>query len=168
MTSPSWLIEVERKLYAKNEFNDILAQLETKIGVPRLYIVVGLCAFVVLAFIIGNAGLLLCNVVGFAYPAIASIRAIESRENAEDDKKWLTYWIVFALLVVFEIFAGTLIFLIPFYSVLKCALLVWLMAPGANNGSLFVYQKLIRPIFLQVENDARAILPPGATHEATE
>jgi len=162
MATPSWLIEFERKLYEENEFNNFLGQIEARAGVPRLYAVIGLSAFLTLAFIIGNAGLLLCNFVGFAYPAYASIKAIESRENDDDDKKWLTYWIVFGLLGVFEIFAGFLVSIIPFYAVFKCALLVWLMAPGPKNGSLIVYYKLIRPIFFQIDGETKAILPPDS------
>ena len=37
----SWLIELERKLYLKNSFNDFLEQIEEKIAVPRLYIFLG-------------------------------------------------------------------------------------------------------------------------------
>jgi len=161
MAMPSWLIEFERKLYEENEFNHFLAQIETRAGVPRLYVVLGLGALLIWAFIIGNAGLFLCNLVGFAYPAYASIKAIESRSNPDDDKKWLTYWILFGGLGVFEICAGFVVALIPFYSVFKCALLVWLMAPTPNNGAIIVYYKLIRPIFFQVD-ETRAILPPSS------
>jgi len=157
-----WLVEFERKLYEKNDFNDFLAQIEAIVKVPRLYIVAGLAAFLVCAFLIGNAGLLLCNIVGFVYPAFASVKAIESRESEDADKKWLAYWVVFALLVVFEFCVGVVVGFIPFYSVLKCALLVWLLAPGTHNGSMVVYRKVIKPIFLRAEEEgARAILPAG-------
>ena len=41
MAMPSWLIEFERKLYEENELNHFLAQIETRAGVPRLYVVLG-------------------------------------------------------------------------------------------------------------------------------
>jgi len=160
MPLPSWLIDFERKLYEKNPINDFLALLEQKSGIPRLQIVLGLSVGVVITSLLGNIGLLICNILGFVYPVIASVKAIESREDPDDDKKWLTYWVVFALIVVFEFFAGPLLFLVPFYTVFKCALLVWLIAPGPNNGALCVYRNLIRPIVMEVdENDVRAILP---------
>ena len=37
-----WLVEFERKLYEKNDFNDFLAQIEAIVKVPRLYIVAGM------------------------------------------------------------------------------------------------------------------------------
>jgi len=169
MSHPAWLIEFERKLYEKNLFTEYLAQIEDKTGVPRLYIVGGSCVGLALILMFGSVGLLICNVIGFVYPTYASVKAIESREYPDDDKKWLTYWVVFSLLGVFEIFAGFLLSLIPLYAILKCALLVWLMAPGPKNGSLIVYHKLIRPMVLRVnEDDVRAILPAEAAHLATE
>ena len=41
----------------------------------------------------------------FAYPAYCSIKALETL-NEQDDKKWLTYWVVFAFFSVLEFFAG--------------------------------------------------------------
>ena len=41
----------------------------------------------------------------FAYPAYCSIKALETL-NKQDDKKWLTYWVVFAFFSVLEFFAG--------------------------------------------------------------
>jgi len=163
----SWLIELERKLYLKNSFNDFLEQIEEKIAVPRLYIFLGLISFLLVSLVLGNIGLFLCNVVGFVYPTYASVKAIETREDGDDDKRWLTYWVVYGLFIVAEFFAGFLLGFVPFYALLKCALFVWLMLPGPNNGSLVVYRKWIRPLFLRVdEAGAAAILPPGVTREA--
>lgn len=169
MSHPGWLIEFERRLYEKNAFTDCIAQIEHKLGIPRLYVVIGSGVGLALALLLGNVGLLICNVLGFVYPTYASVKAIESREDPDDETKWLTYWVVFSLFAFFEFFAATLLSLIPFYAVLKCLMLFWLMAPGPNNGSLIVYRQLIRPIVFRVNEDgARAILPPVATHMANE
>ena len=35
--------------------------------------------------------------------------------------------------------------------VLQCAFLVWCMVPGPANGSLLLYEKVLRPVFLKHE-----------------
>jgi hypothetical protein len=61
---------------------------------------------------------LLCNFIGFVYPALESIKAIESR-NKDDDTKWLTYWVVYAYLSTIEFFSDILLSWFPFYWLAK-------------------------------------------------
>lgn len=65
------------------------------------------------------------DLVGFVYPVYASIKAIETADNKEDDTFWLTYWLVFALFKVVENIADVLISSIPFYFFLKIGFLYW-------------------------------------------
>ncbi len=58
------------------------------------------------------------DIVGFVYPFIASISALQTEDKA-DDEQWLTYWIVFALFKMFESILDTFISFIPFYHWLK-------------------------------------------------
>lgn len=74
--------------------------------------------FLVLWLAFGYAAQLVCNSVGFIYPAYVSIHAIESH-NKEDDTKWLTYWVVFAVFSVVEFFADTLVGWFPLYWLAK-------------------------------------------------
>ena len=62
------------------------------------------------------------------YPAVHSIRAIESPDE-DDDKKWLSYWMVFGLLNVLETFFGFIFWIIPYWSWLRMGLFVWLLLP---------------------------------------
>ena len=45
--------------------------------------------------IIGFASYFLGSFVGFVYPAYMSIKAIETK-GGDDDKQWLTYWLVYS------------------------------------------------------------------------
>lgn len=82
----------------------------------------GLVVFIVFYLLIGYGTLLLSNLIGFLYPAYASIKAVES-SGKEDDTKWLTYWVVFSFITLVEFPAEIILQWIPFYSLLKVSLL---------------------------------------------
>ena len=42
----------------------------------------------------------------------------------------------------------------PFYWLVKCALLIWLMAPVKNNGAIIIYNQVLLPIFYKLKNKA--------------
>ncbi|VEN58360.1 unnamed protein product, partial [Callosobruchus maculatus] len=108
----------------------------------------GSVGFVAFWLIWGFAAQLVCNCVGFLYPAYTSIKAIESRSQ-EDDTKWLTYWVVFAVFTIVEFFADIIVGWFPLYWLVKFVFLLWLMIPISNNGSVILYNKIIRPYFLK-------------------
>lgn len=61
---------------------------------------------------------LVCNSVGFLYPAYGSMLALES-PGKEDDRKWLTYWVVFAVFSIIEYFADIIVGWFPLYWLVK-------------------------------------------------
>lgn len=75
-----------------------------------------------LYLVFGYGGQLICNIICFGYPAYASIKAIESNIK-DDDTKWLTYWVCFALFSVAEFFADIIVGWFPLYWLSKVILL---------------------------------------------
>lgn len=127
--------------------------LEAKSGVPRLYAFIGGAVLVALYIAFGYAGQILCNIIGVAYPTYISMKAIESKQTA-DDTKWLTYWVLFSCFTIFEQVFVFVTNFIPLYWLIKCIFYIWCMAPIENNGSVYLYHKVIRPHFLKHENVA--------------
>jgi len=117
--------------------------LHEKIKVRPSYIILGVCAFVLLFVLFGVGANPLCNLVGFIYPLYASFKALKT-EDKEDDSMWLTYWIVYGFFTLVESFSDFLLYWVPFYHMIKIGFLVWCMHPsfrGANK----IYKNVIEP-----------------------
>ncbi|XP_014440969.1 receptor expression-enhancing protein 6 [Tupaia chinensis] len=104
----------ERFLEQKNFATEALEALEAKTGVEKRYLAAGVVTLLSLYLLIGPGASLLCNVIGFVYPAYASVKAIES-PSKEDDTVWLTYWVVYGLFGLAEFFSDLLLSWCPFY-----------------------------------------------------
>ncbi|ETB59246.1 hypothetical protein YYC_03482 [Plasmodium yoelii 17X] len=120
-----------------------------KIGIKPSYIVVFGGSALFISLVLGWGAALICNLVGFAYPAYQSFKAVESQGHAET-KLWLTYWVVFSLFFFIEYLIDIILFWVPFYYVIKLLFLLYLYMPQVR-GAETVYNYVIRPILLKHE-----------------
>ncbi|XP_011172363.1 receptor expression-enhancing protein 5 isoform X2 [Solenopsis invicta] len=143
---------VEKALRDESKpWTKVFALAEEKTGVDRLYVFVGSLVLLALYLVFGLGQQLVCNIIGFVYPAYQSMKALESPKK-EDDTKWLTYWVVFAVFTIIEFFSEYILCWFPVYWLFKCIFHVWLMMPTAEyNGSMILYRRVIRPKFIQYQ-----------------
>ncbi|ETW10476.1 hypothetical protein H310_00771 [Aphanomyces invadans] len=87
--------------------------------------------------------------VGVLYPAYASFKALETPQT-DDDKQWLTYWVVFSITSSAEELAEKVVSYLPGYYVCKCIFLIWMMLPK-TRGAIWVYEKFILPLLVKYE-----------------
>jgi len=124
-------------------------QLEEKTKVRPSHLALGVVAALVLFVLFGVGQNALCNLVGFAYPVYASFKAVKS-DDKNDDKQWLTYWIVFGFFGLIESFTDFFLYWIPFYFVAKMAFLIWLYYPE-TKGAEVVFTKVIDPVLMKYQ-----------------
>ena len=83
----------------------------------------------------------ICMVV---YPGLLSIRAIETKET-DDDKAWLTYWMIYGTLHVLETFLPFIFYFIPYWDWIRLGLFVYMIKfNGAAQIHASVVENLIK------------------------
>lgn len=133
--------------------NEQLKKLVEKIPVPikPSHIVLTASTLLVLLSLLNIGSSLICNVVGFLYPAYMSFKALETTDDSKDDKQWLTYWVVYSLFTVMDSFIGFTLSFIPFYYFLKLSFYVYLFHPK-TMGATIVYDKIVNPLLKKYES----------------
>ncbi|RDW70132.1 protein YOP1 [Coleophoma crateriformis] len=122
----------------------MLNNLEKQTSVPKVYVFLGVIATYFFFIFFNIAGQLLTNVAGFVIPGYYSMEALFSAGKT-DDTQWLTYWVVFAFLTVFESFVSA-VYWFPFYYTFKFVFLLWLSLP-MTNGAQIVFRSFLVPVF---------------------
>ena len=102
-----------------------------------------LSLFLVFFLLTGIGHKILLILLTFLYPAYKTFISLEN-DNRDDDKRWLTYWIVFGFVFAFKnllwgllsLFPGTNLILTVGLTAVYCSL---------TNGYLYVYDLAFKP-----------------------
>mmetsp|Transcript_8394 Transcript_8394/g.15463 ORF Transcript_8394/g.15463 Transcript_8394/m.15463 type:complete len:179 (-) Transcript_8394:340-876(-) len=139
-----------------------LKELETKTGQPKVFFFLGGVIIVIsLIFAIGGIKLF-SDLIGFLYPAYMSFKALEGGKTVDGDAtQWMTYWIIFSSLNLFESAAPYLVEHIKFYYFIKCGGVLWLWHPS-SNGAEVIYKSAVRPYILPMLEGSSATPKPAA------
>ncbi|KAG2654023.1 HVA22-like protein a [Panicum virgatum] len=99
-----------------------------------------------LKVLVNNLDVLAGPLVSLAYPLYASVRAIETK-SAVDDQQWLTYWVLYSFITLFELTFAPVLEWLPFWSYAKLFFNCWLVLPQFN-GAAHVYEHFVRPMIV--------------------
>ncbi|XP_052186432.1 HVA22-like protein a isoform X2 [Diospyros lotus] len=83
--------------------------------------------------------------VALVYPLYASIKAIETKSRT-DDQQWLTYWVLYSLITLFELTFAKVLEWFPIWPYVKLIATCWLVLPQFN-GAAYVYGNFVRPFY---------------------
>ena len=124
-----------------------LVDASAKAGVNPGLLLAGIGSVALILLMLIQGWTILVTAVTVLYPAVHSIRAIESPAK-DDDKVWLTYWMVFGIFNVAETFFGFVFYFIPYWDWLRLGLFIWLLLPNFN-GAKVLYDGVIRNLLTQ-------------------
>lgn len=118
-----------------------------KAGVNPGLLLAGIGSIGLLILMVVQGWAILITAVTVLYPAVHSIRAIET-DGKDDDKVWLTYWMVFGLFTTAETFFGFVFYIIPYWDWLRMGFFIWLLLPNFN-GAAVLYNGVIKNLLSQ-------------------
>jgi len=121
-----------------------LNNFEKQTNVPKVYVFLGLVGLYFFLVFFNIGGEFLVNFAGFILPGYYSLEALFST-NKVDDTQWLTYWVVYAFLNVFESLINA-VYWFPFYYTFKFILILWMALP-VTNGAQLVFRSFLQPVF---------------------
>eukprot|EP00898_Chlorokybus_atmophyticus_P000172 jgi/Chlat1/1155/Chrsp112S01631 len=90
-------------------------------------------------------GQLLCFMAATVWPALASIRALDTGDK-DDDRQWLTYWVVYGVAQFIEWGLWPVLSYVPLYFYIKLVLVLWLSLPQ-TYGAAYLYNNYIGPTY---------------------
>ena len=78
------------------------------------------------------------------YPMWKSILTIED-DDEEETNTWLCYWTVYGIVQIVELFLGFILSYVPYYSIIRLAFFIYLMAP-MTKGAKTLYSMVFQPM----------------------
>lgn len=109
---------------------------------------------VCLVFLLFEGFAIVVTIAMVIYPGLLSIRAIETKEG-DDDKAWLTYWMIYGTLHVLETFVPFVFYIIPYWQWIRLGLFVYMIK---FNGAAQIHSTVVESLIKEHGQDVRAFL----------
>ena len=123
-------------------------KIENMTGIPAILQVFLLISYLIHQAWTGAYAQLIATCIGTLYPALRSITALQSKENDDDDKLWLTYWCVYgAITAADQLILHWILERLPFYYFGKLFFFLWLQLPVPIMGARVVYDYIFTPLY---------------------
>jgi len=154
---------VSRISFFENKVSKMwLFKMLVQLGIPPFYLFVALIVVSGMMFrnMYKKSVYLLCNLVGVVYPTYKSIQTIDLSTTNDDEKEkvsnssitvfneqkqWLTYWVVYGWLQVADYWSNWLLEMFPGYNLFKLIFLYWAQN-GRSRGATLIFEKILRPL----------------------
>lgn len=151
----NYLNLIEQKLNISSFSNiPFIKQLSVQTKQRPEHITLGILAVTVALFLLTGFGhKILLILAGFLYPAYKSFSALESEEKG-DEKRWLTYWIVFGFVFAFKNLLNFVLAFIPFSNLILTAGLIAVYSP-LTSGYVYVYEYAFKPFLKAYQTSIR-------------
>lgn len=121
-----------------------LAQLARQVGVESGVILGAISLLGLLVTFIMFGSTILTLTITVLYPGFKSIQALETH-CVEDDKEWLTYWIIFGLFSLTDGLFGFVLNFIPYFYWIKLLFFIYLLAPQ-TQGAKVLYNGVVKDL----------------------
>lgn len=129
--------------------NQVIRDASKVVGLqPRHFIAAVMGASLLLLFV-PYVTAIISGVTTFLIPAYKSYKALESTDE-KDDKRWLTYWIVFGFFHSFDFVLVNALSFIPGYTIVRTLILIALYV-NKDIGRDFLFEKVVSPVISAVE-----------------
>jgi len=128
-----------------------LRQIADKAKVRPAYLCLAalIVAPILILFFLGGA--ILSVVLTVVYPAFKSIQALETKGDDDDDKQWLTYWVIFGFFTLADEMFGWLLEFIPFYFYIRLVFFIYMFAPQ-TQGAIVIYRTVLHPVLVKYQH----------------
>jgi len=145
--------KIKRNFFDKMKFKEL--ELEKNIAISTNFILIFISIFTFF-ILIGLCENFFSNLIAIFYPFISSLKSLET-DTLDDDKMWLTYWVVFSFYFIVENIFGFILKKIPNYFFFKAGIFVYLHLPYTRGAEL-VYRKLIKTTFIKCERNVDQLI----------
>ncbi len=136
----------------------VVQQISRKTKTEPQVIIAGAVGVFALLCLLPFLGNLLTTAVCFLLPAYFTFKAIESADQA-DDNRLLTYWIIFGLVYSMDELFRSFIGFIPGYHLFRFGAMIYLYRNNFS-GAEMVYSQFVKPLFNKYVSQIDALIEP--------